>query len=334
MIQESYYIGIDGGGTKTEAVVVDSHGVMLGQGNAGSTNLNHYSRTDVIFNLNEAIQQALGPRSVLNGTVSIFLGMSGVSTDDDRNNFAEIAREIASLPPGVLVGVDNDCVAALAGGLAGEPGIALVAGTGSICIGINRKGQSHWCGGWGAIADDAGSAPWVAVRALRSAVRSVDGRGESTLLTQLIFDALNIAAPRELIFRIHNQGVTRAEFGSLAPLVVQASLDGDKVASHILDDAAKELSSLVKATSQTLFNDDTCPVILVGGFARSGAPFQSMLINQITVDTPTAVVREPILRPVMGSALQALRQGGMAWTPEVIKNLSSTMNILEEKSTQ
>ena len=130
--------------------------------------------------------------------------------------------------------MDNDTVAGLTGGLSGRPGLALIAGTGSACLGVNAHGERWLCGGWGALADDVGSAPWVGLRALQAAVRAEDGRAGPTALRDIVFGFLGLTEPRQFISRVHNQGLERAELGRLAPLVADACRSGDGAAGHDL----------------------------------------------------------------------------------------------------
>ena len=310
------YLGVDGGGTHTRALLVDQEGRVLGTGRAGSTNRNHHSRDEVRSNLRAALVSATGGKAAA-GDLTVFLGMSAVSTDADRADIKSIVREIPEFTA-VKVVVENDARIGLTGGLSGRPGIVLIAGTGSACLGINREHKSWWCGGWGALADDAGSAPWIGLRALQAAVRAEDGRAGPTLLRDIVFDFLGVADPRELIDRVHNRGLIREELGGLAPRVIGAYLDGDPAAACILSDATVELSQLVTTTSSRLFHSAECEMILVGGLALSGPPFQTMLVNRLHHGSPGVAVRKPEMSPVQGAVLEAMRCDGMPWTDELL----------------
>ena len=314
-----YYLGIDGGGTRTRALVADSQGRTLGSGVSGSTNRNHHTRDQVRANLRDAILGATAGYPI-NNTV-IFLGMCGVSTDADRADIISIAREIPEVSASAEVIVENDARIGLTGGLSGRPGIVLIAGTGSACLGINAQGETWWCGGWGAMADDAGSAAWIGLRAIQMAVRAEDGRIAPTALRNTVFDFLGLREPRELIDRVHNRGLTREELGLLAPRVIAAAGEGDAVAGKIVADAVAELSQLVCTTASRLFRNEACEMILVGGLALSGPPFQPMLIQRIGRDTPTIAVRDPEMSPVQGAVLEAMRADGVVWTASILSEL-------------
>ena len=319
-----YYLGIDSGGTNTRVLLADGTGKVLGSGHSGSANRNHYTREVARHNLARAIGSALRGLPGGESVSVVFCGMSGVSTDTDRREVLSMVREIPEIGPQPCVEVDNDTVAGLTGGLAGRPGLALIAGTGSACLGINGQGEKWWCGGWGALADDAGSAPWVGLRALQMAVRAEDGRGGPTALQGIVLEYLGLTEPRQIIHRIHNQGFERTEMGGLAPLVTAAAQRGDSAAHTILEEAATELSALAQVTARRLFGTGTCQMILVGGLARSGPPFKTLLTSRLRRDIPSLQVVEPLLTPVQGAVLEALRIDGVAWTEGIVSRLAAS----------
>lgn len=318
-----YYLGIDGGGTQTRSLLADSQGRILGCGHAGSANRNHYSRVQVQAALQSVLQEALADLPVGAAVSVLFAGLGGVSTDNDRAEIAAILRELPEVGRAASIVVDNDTVVGLTGGLSGRPGLALVAGTGSACLGVKADRRRWLCGGWGALADDAGSAPWIGLRALQAAVQAEDGRLAPTALQQIVFDFLGLSEPRQMISRIHNHGLERADLGRLAPQVVKAAERGDRAAEMILRDAAAALSEMVGVTARQLFGEAGCEMILVGGLALSGPPFQPMLIDRISQDAPRITVHAPELSPVQGAVLEALRADGASWTPERLANLKA-----------
>ena len=320
-MKEHYYIGVDGGGTQTRCLLADPSGRVLGQGLAGSTNRNHHSRDEIRANLRACLSQSLGARPFMENVSTLFLGMCAVSTDADREDVISIVREIPEIRNDQRVIVENDTVIGLTGGLAGRPGLALIAGTGSACLGRNKERETRLCGGWGALADDIGSAPWIGVQAIQAAVQSEDGRIEQTILREIVFDFLKLEHPRQLIDRLHNHDVTRARIGTLAPRVIDASRGGDAVATHILRSAVSGLSRLVAATARPLFGAEPCELIFIGGLALSGPPFQSMLEEQIRKDTPGISIRQPEMSPVQGALMEAFRADRIAWSDELLGNL-------------
>ena len=317
------YLGIDSGGTNTRALLTDETGTVLGHGYAGSANPNHYSAQQVGDNLGRAICGALRGQHAHGDLASVFLGSSGVSTESDRAGMRAILRGLKEVAACPNVAVGSDTLIGLTGGLTGRPGMVLIAGTGSACYGKNAAGQELLCGGWGALADDIGSAPWIGIRAINAAVLAQDGRIPETALRDIAFAFLELGEPRDLIHRLHNQGLDRAEIGKLAPLVIQAYADGDAAAAAIVHEAASGLADLVRATRNRLFAGAECELILVGGLALSGPPFQPLLLEQIQAAAPGVLPREPELSPVQGAVLEAMRADGTAWNAATIANLNA-----------
>jgi N-acetylglucosamine kinase-like BadF-type ATPase len=314
-------VGIDGGGTATRALLSDASGRLLGEGLAGSANRNHFPRETVRTHLHAALRSAMKDRPDAAGCLSaVFLGLGGVSTESDREDIASLLRELPETA-GALIRVENDTRVGLAGGLSGRPGIVLIAGTGSACLGVNARGESWFCGGWGAIADDAGSGYWIGLRAVQAAVRAEDGRLAPTALREAVYSFLGLEEPRQLLDRIHNRGMERDEVARLAPRVIEIARGGDDAAAKILEEAAGELSALVAVTARKLFGTDPFELVFVGGLARSGPPFEPMLAARIRAVSHRAVLREPEMTPVQGAVLEALRAGGVAAAPEVLSNI-------------
>jgi N-acetylglucosamine kinase-like BadF-type ATPase len=300
------FLGIDGGGTHTRAVLVDAEGLILGAAAGASINPRHYGR-DVLRSRLEALADAV---DATRGAIdAAFLALGGISTAADAAEVAAIALEIPALAP-ARVTVENDAIGALSGGLAGRPGMVLIAGTGSACLGIAADGRRWWCGGWEALADDGGSAYWMAVEAIRSAVRQEDGRVPAGALRDLVFTRWDLAEPRELARRLSSPDVDRAAVASLAPHVIALAAT-DAEASRIVARAADELAQLVAVTAGKAFGGGPCELILTGGLANSGPPFTPMLVARIAEAAPGVTVVAPELPPALGAVLEAMKSLGV-----------------------
>jgi N-acetylglucosamine kinase-like BadF-type ATPase len=300
-------LGVDGGGTRTRAVLADDEGRILSSATGDSINPRHYDR-EVLRARLEAL--VLAVRGGDHGDVdAAFLALGGVSTAADAEEVRTIARGVAALA-GAHITVDNDARAALSGGLAGRPGMVLIAGTGSACLGIAADGRRWWCGGWEALADDAGSAYWIAIEAIRNAVRQEDGRLPASALRDLVFHRWELAEPRALAERLSRPDVDRADLASLAPQVL-ALASTDSQAAHIIERAADHLAQLVAVTAARTFGRDPCDLILTGGLANSGPPFTPLLAARIAEVAPAVRLVSPELPPVLGAVLEAMKSLGV-----------------------
>jgi len=300
------FLGIDGGGTHTRAVLVDAEGRILRAATGASINPRHYGR-DVLRSRLEALVDPMD--EARGGIDAAFLALGGISTAADAAEVAAIALDVPALAS-ARVTVDNDAIGALAGGLAGRPGMVLIAGTGSACLGIAADGTRWWCGGWEALADDGGSAYWMAVEAIRSAVRQEDGRVPAGALRDLVFTRWDLAEPRALAERLTRPDVDRAAVASLAPHVIALAAT-DAEASRIVARAVDELAQLVAVTAGKAFGGGPCELILTGGLANSGPPFTPMLLARIAEATTGVSVVPPELPPAFGSVIEAMKTLGV-----------------------
>ena len=151
------YLGIDGGGTATRALLCDERGRVLGTGTGGVANHLHAGWDGAAESVRTAVSAARTATGLTPAPFSaVFLGMAATSSDDTRRRWRDLAHQFGFAARGETIGVDHDIRIALAGGLAGRPGIALIAGTGSSCYGRNASGTTWQAGGWGSILDDGG----------------------------------------------------------------------------------------------------------------------------------------------------------------------------------
>jgi glucosamine kinase len=301
------FLGIDGGGSHTRAVMADADGRITGSGVGASINPRHHDVPTIRERLRELVRRARGSRVA--PVSSAFLSLGGISTRADAEAVEATAAEIDELR-GAKVKVANDAIAALVGGLAGRPGMVLIAGTGSACYGVSADGRTHWCGGWEHRADDAGSAYWIAIEALRAAVRVEDGRLPPSAVRDLVFNRWPLSEPRALAERLSRGDLDRASLATLAPEVI-ALVATDALAELIVDRAAGELAQMVAVTAARLFATDPSELILTGGLARSGAPFTPLLVSRIEAMARGVSVVEPELPPVLGAVIEAARPAGL-----------------------
>lgn len=310
-------LGLDGGGTSTRAVLATALGDILGSGRAGPSNYDDVGIAKAGENIGLAVKQAwtqagIAPRPA----AAVFLGMAGVVSASDRSVIHEIA---AGLHLADSVEVDHDLRIAWAGGLALNPGIALIAGTGSSCYGRTADGSSCRVGGWGHLLDDGGSSYFLGLEAIRAVVRSVDGRLGSTALLEPILTTLEVQDAQEIMGRIYHPPMSRAEIAGLAPLVLKVAQKGDEIAQGIVREGQKELAQLVSGVAQQLnFPAGTAQLTVTGGLAQSGDFFKESLYSAINAQVQGVTIREPLLSPVLGAVLLALQLSSESISEDVI----------------
>lgn len=303
-----FVLGIDGGGTKTQAVLMDAAGQVVGAGRGGPSNYDDVGAAVARDNIAQAVAaaraDAAGRGVAIPSQAAAFLGMAGVVSETDRAVIRQIALDLRLAPP-ERIGVDHDIRIALAGGLTGRPGIVLITGTGSSCYGRNAQGDSWQSGGWGHLIADEGSGYWLGVQAMRVALQAYDGRLPATCLQGGLQEALGLPAMVDIMQRLYVRGLTRAEVAGLAGLVLEAARQGDAAAQSLIEQGARELARCVAAVQRRLGLEEACEVALVGGLTQAGPVYLDPLRAALRAVLPAARVTLAEQEPAVGAALLA-----------------------------
>ncbi|XP_057955103.1 uncharacterized protein LOC131149059 isoform X6 [Malania oleifera] len=211
-----------------------------------------------------------------------------------------------------LVMADALSKSALASGTMGRlHGCVLIAGTGTIAYGFTEDGREARAAGAGPVLGDWGSGYGIAAQALTAVIRSHDGRGPPTKLTNSILQALGLSSPDELI-RWTYADPSWARIAALVPVVVSCAEEGDLVADKILLDSVQELAASVKAVVRRLGlcgegGEDSFPLVMVGGVLKANERWDigKEVINCVVKDFPGALPIRPKVEPAVGGALVA-----------------------------
>jgi N-acetylglucosamine kinase-like BadF-type ATPase len=302
-------LGVDGGGTKTIAILLDGGGAVIGRGQAGPSNPHAVGEATAQAELRRVIEAALESGSVAAADVqAICLGMAGVDRPGDSAAVASVVREIL---PAAEVLVHNDAIIALAGGVGRLYGVVLIAGTGAIAYGVDAHGRSRRASGWGHLLGDEGSGYDIGLRALRAVLRAHDGRGPATALTDRVLTAWNLGRPEDLIGLVYAPGFPRRRIAALLPQVDEAAGAGDAVARQILVSAGRELGQAACAVIRGLgMERDVFEVVLAGGAFQTRNLLRAVVDETVRALAPGAVLIEPRHEPAMGAALLALEAVG------------------------
>lgn len=305
--QSSIAVGIDGGGTSTRVLLMNAEGATLGVGHSGSGNLHDMGLERLRSHLDEAWRaawKAAGeePRAA----DAVFCAMASVGTPGNRETVRGLVAEVGVAPLDI-VEVDIDLAGALAGGLGGSHGIALIAGTGSSCYGRDRSGATFQSGGWGSLLDDVGGATWIGTQGMVAAIRDFDGRGESTVLTSRVMEHFGLQHMRELLPKVDADGAARSARAQLAKLVTEAALEGDTAAIGILERGADALAECVQAVESRLdfARDEPLEVVATGGLAENSGHYLGLIHAAVKGRVPKAVCITPRMSNVEGAAMLA-----------------------------
>lgn len=328
------FIGIDGGGTKTDLMIGDEHGNLLARCGGGSGNVKSRSREEVQQMLLELIQEGLRQsESEPAQLASIMLGLAGGYRPDDKRKIIEFLRP--HLPSGARIEIQTDAAAALAAGSFGEAGIVLISGTGSIAFGhIPETGEAIRVGGWGYLLGDEGSGYQMGQKSLQAVLHAHDGRGESTRLTSDILEQLALRSPEQFIDAFYENPNMRKEIADLSKLAIEAAQQGDGVAQRIVNECIGDLARMVFSAERKFSNldgffrlnqVDGFPLVLAGGLFRSEY-FTQQVINALEVERGQLAKRVIPLRypPVWGAYLLALLGTGRKLTEAMKQQLEQS----------
>lgn len=316
------FLGLDGGGTRTRALVVDESGRHLGRGDSEATNPRHATEAQVRMRLEESIGDACKAAGVsVRDCASAFVGMAGVTSEAGR---VDMGRRVAACGlECAKIGVDHDIRVALAGGLVGKPGIALIVGTGSACYGRTEDGWTWQTGGWEWLIADEGSGFWLGREAIAAAARMADGRQSDTGLREAVFGWLGIGDITELMHRLHAPEMPRSEIAALAPALIRRAEEGDEAAGTLLKQGAELLAEMVEANHRMLPTSPGPDLVITGGVGTSASLYREVLETAITSRLPQVRIHPPILSPVAGAALLAIQQVGGSVTESWIRHVKA-----------
>lgn len=297
-------MGVDGGGTKTQAVILDANFAILGEGLAGPSNPLRVGIANAAVAVREAIDRACEAAQLRRtDLVAAEIGLAGAR----RKELSMRMRE-ALLGLGIgEVMVVGDADIALYGATEGEPGLIVIAGTGSICCGINARGKQICAGGWGPIAGDEGAGAWIARRALRAIAHAVDGRGPSTSLTVAACTYFHVSDPNDLSTAIYSPTITNERLAGFAKNVIDAAKAKDRVARAILAEGGGELGAAAAAVIRSLkLERETFQVAYVGGVFDAGRELVlAPMREEIGRTAPKAYFAPPRFSPAVAAARMA-----------------------------
>ena len=298
-------VGVDGGGTKTRAVVADESGRSLAdvEGPASAVKPGQAERSAQV--IAETIALALGAAAMSRVMPKVIcVGVAGVGRENERQALwqALAAREI-----GEEILVHADATVALDDAFGDGPGVLLIAGTGSVAFGRGPTGTVARCGGWGPSIGDEGSGAWIGRRALSVVTAAADGREPETALTGAVLTAAQVNEVSELI--AWASSATPAMLGTLAPAVMSEADAGDLRANALLSLAVEELMLHIRALARQLFMDEraSVPVALTGGLLKRGQPLRKRLEQRMKSAVPGAAVQSGDVDAARGAVRGALR---------------------------
>jgi N-acetylglucosamine kinase-like BadF-type ATPase len=323
----SVFLGVDGGGSKTAFLLLNEAGQILARHIEGSA----YHPEVGVDGVRSMFAKGCGATVALAGLrlADIDFAYFGIPAygEDSR-----LQAMLDALPSDALASAryrcGNDMVCAWSGSLAGDDGLNVVAGTGSIVYG-EYQGTRARAGGWGELFSDEGSAHWIAREGLGLFSRMSDGRSTRGKLYDLYRAHFNLGDDLDICAAIYgDDAMQRSQFSQLAKLVTSAALAGDELARQIFIRGAGELAEMIDAARSRLKAPDT----LLLPVSYSGSVFEAQdlclmpLRQKLSQSRFAYQLVPPRLPPDAGAALYAARLGGHALRREALEYLEAQVS--------
>ena len=294
-------LGIDCGGSHTAVAVGDKDGRVLsraeGPGSAMRPGGAERSAAVILDVARRAATQA-------NVSLPAGLALVGAAGAGRAPEQEELGAALTAAGVAERVDVRGDIEIALAAAFGDGPGILINAGTGSIAYARGADGKLHRAGGYGWQLGDEGGGYWLGRRALASAARATDDPNESSTLLERLLVALGLRHFDDLIR--WTATATPAQIAALAPHVLNAALEGEKVAQQAVWEAAVELARLVSVLARHFPGTEGIAVATAGGLLRRGSPLLKALHDVLVNTTPRArLVDGPVDAPAGAVRLAA-----------------------------
>jgi len=297
----SFYLGIDGGGTKTRCAL-GNQTTMLATSVSGGSNVVRMGEAQAREALHTAIRQSCADAKISPAEIrAICIGAAGAARPETA---AMVRRILAEITPAAIE-VVGDMVIALEAAFGSGPGVIAIAGTGSIVWGRDASGRTARAGGWGFAISDEGSGDWIGRRAI-SAILHAHDEGETTLLADLVLDAWNLTNLDELVQKANS--LPPPEFPRLFPVILRAAEQSDSVARSLLTDAARCLSDLTATVIRRLaVQPPYVPVATTGSVFRQSNDVRNVFYNRLREAFPRIEIHPNPAAPVEGALARARR---------------------------
>ncbi|HVF88194.1 MAG TPA: BadF/BadG/BcrA/BcrD ATPase family protein [Pyrinomonadaceae bacterium] len=322
---EDLYLGIDGGQSHTEAVIADGDGNVVGRGRAGPSN--HAEQPGGRERLRRAVVESVERALEIAGKSSLE-EITFAAAHCAMTGSAEFKEEvIAPIMRARHLKVGHDAPAALAGAIAGGPGVVVIAGTGAVAYGENSRGENARAGGWGHLFGDEGSAYWIAKEGVRRAMMSEDGLIKPTNMRESALTHFQKTSLGALALSVYSEEISRDQLATFAETMHASALAGDTAAHNIISEAGKSLAALAGVVIGKLYSDSkSAPVACVGGVFR-GEFARRSFAAALAEKSPYAYIVEPRFDPAIGALLLAYRAAGLKLDTVLLSNLSGRAEL-------
>jgi len=323
-----YLIGVDGGGTKTNAVVAKSNGEIVCGVQSGVSNFQRVGSEGINEVCQDILNQLEQKKKIKSNQIKYWaLGLAGAGRIEDQN---AVCQTVESLGFQECVSAQSDAYIALMGAFSGRSGIIVIAGTGSICFGLDEEGNLHRSGGWGYLLGDEGSGFFVGHQGLLAALKDLDDRGEKTILRERIEQAFNLSSIDQVVRKMYIENkIQKEDIANLAPIVFECMHEGDEVANSIVTKTSRKIAKMITAVGKKMNKiEKSIEVAYIGSVFKQKdvllPPIRIQLQNYFT----DVEINEPRFEPAIGAVIWALKEKNIQIDETILKNLEQNYEMI------
>lgn len=302
-----YYLGIDGGGTKTHLMLCDGDGRVLGEAFCGGSAHPQVGVAGVGQVVREGLQNLLAPLGLPEDDIAAVgwgLPYYGEFAAED----AQLREMAQGFLPRAKKRLCNDVEVGMAGSLGLRPGAHIVAGTGAIAMAMDAAGRTVRCGGWHEDFSDEGSGYWLGLQTLGLFTRQADGRLPAGPLLAEVRAAYSLREDMDINqYYVENLKGSRSATARVQLLLEKAALAGDEAAAALYARAAAELFAMAKGAAGALgMYRAGLAVSYFGGVFKAG----ELVLGPLRALCQAAglLLEKPLLSPAAGAVLLAVRE--------------------------
>ncbi|WP_270168562.1 N-acetylglucosamine kinase [Paenibacillus sp. SYP-B4298] len=319
-----FVAGVDGGGSKTEAIIADAQGHVLGVGRAGCGNHQINGVQAAVANIRQALCAALEQAGLEEHELTfVHYGLAGA----DRPHDFEILRpEIEAQLPHTPYTIECDVFEGLRIATADHTGVVLVCGSNTNAAGRSKDGKTAVVGGTGTLFGDRAGGYYLADQAFGRAIRAWEGREPHTTLVERIPAALGFERMADMVEHYLKLDPPSAPL-PLVLIVHEEASAGDWLAIELLEDMGRELGTAAVAVLSKLgeMKQQPVPIVLTGSILQHGRHplLLSALTDRVQAAYPNAYPVIPVLPPMFGALLTAMDQAGIETSADTLSQFES-----------
>ena len=312
-----YYLGIDGGGTKTKAILSTVLGEIIGIGYGGPSSIRTVSNEETKESIYLAIEEALNGKN--RPLTSVFAGLGDIESSEDKKLVEDIIKDMEFISDSTLVEVESDIYSALYAGLGNlNEGVSVIVGTGSVAFGKNGE-LTKRVGGYSYKEGDPGSSFFLGRLCLWHVSKILDGRRKKTSFGSELMELLNVTDRLSYVEMLDEYYLNRTKTAQLAKLVTTFATIGDVYAIEIMNEGIKGIVDIIDTcTNQLKLKEKN--VAIIGSLGNYPLYFKRIEEELHKIDSKYTIFKS-LLDPSLGAVIGAISNDGISVTDKLITKL-------------